>query len=152
LDQPRSFERGRVGGSKYCSPPAGVLVGHAHDPSVIPRACPGFGCGTPFAHSPPDGPRAAQVSCQPGTSGGALYRSTEAPTVAVLFLGLACGVTPSTLGFSAARLGRARIAGTLSLLLVLRRLVCDVPASERPVHVPEFLRHGATNGALSLTS
>src|SRR5262249_11783399 len=73
--------------------------------------------------------------------GSVLYRSTEAPTITVLFLGLACGVTPSTMGFSAARLGSARIAGTLALLLELRRLTCGVP--ERNAPIPEFLRHGA---------
>lgn len=77
--------------------------------------------------------------------GSALYRSVDDPTVLVLFLGLAWGVTPSGMGFSAARLGRASVSGTLSLILDMRRLACE--ASCAPF--PEWIRHGVLRRAVA---
>jgi hypothetical protein len=73
--------------------------------------------------------------------GGALYRSIDDPETVVLFLALARGVTPSTVGFSAARLGNASICGPLSPISDLRRL--DVPKAEpgaRRAPFPEWIR------------
>ena len=87
--------------------------------------------------------------------GDALYRALDDPTIVVFLLGLAWGVTPSAV-LNAARPGRARILGTLGLVLDLFRLTwerpCEAPSAPR-APFPEWIRDGvASRAAVSVRS
>jgi hypothetical protein len=83
-----------------------------------------------------DDVRAARVDTR--LIGISLYQTIDDPRVFVLFLGLARGVTPSGVGFSAARLGRASVAGTLSPVIDL----CPLTRGAARAPFPAWIREG----------